>query len=153
MAGKYYLMAKDIGNGPYLMGELIQIGIGKYQFSYMIGADSFPEWYMVIPGMNDLGRTYGTDEVKEHILGCLIPESGSWGADIMMKQFGVAEYDEWALLESLIAQHERLGSDGIPLCDSHQMFYFYPEMPANAKKHVVNKASEHTNGRDANGLA
>ena len=134
MADRYYLLSKDIGDGPYLMGLLTRPNKGEYQFRYMISGTDFPEWFMEIPHMEDIDKTYGTQFVQHLILYRMVPAEGTWGADILMKQSGVSEYDEWEMLESLIVQHELYKINDAPLCDSHQLFYFYEEIPAHANR-------------------
>ena len=135
MAEKYYLMSKDTGNGPYLMGELKRLGKGEYQFRYLINGGRFPQWFMQIPRLGEISRVYGTQEALYYIIHRLVPEKGSWEAGILMKQNGVAKYDEWDLLESLVASHEQYKVGKPPLCDSHQLFYLYSIIPSHAKRY------------------
>jgi len=134
MADRYYLLSKDTGDGPYLLGNLARVSKGEYVFNYMIAGDKFPEWFMQIPGMPDTAKTYETQEVKEKIIHRVTPREGTFNAEGMMAQNGVPEYDEWDLLESQIAHHERLRTDKFPLSDSHQIFYFYAEMPRRVNR-------------------
>jgi len=55
---KYFLLSKDIGDGPYLLGELTRLSKGEYEFTYMIKGGEFPEWFMSIPGMETIAKTY-----------------------------------------------------------------------------------------------
>ncbi|MCL1912553.1 MAG: hypothetical protein FWG10_01390 [Eubacteriaceae bacterium] len=135
MAEKYYLMSKDTGNGPCLMGELQRLGKGEYQFRYLVEGGMFPEWFMQIPGMGDISRVYSTKEALYYIINRLVPEEGSWEAGVLMGQNGIAEFDEWDLLESLVAMHGQYQAGKPPLCDSHQLFYFYPSIPDHAKRY------------------
>ena len=135
MADTYYLMSKDTGDGPHLIGALKQLRKGDYQFRYMIRGDRFPAWFLQIPGFRDVSRIYGTQEVTRWIMNRLVPVEGAWAADIVMKQNNIKKYDPWALLESLVAQYARCGISDMPLCDSHQLFYFYNAIPANANRY------------------
>lgn len=135
MADRYYLLSKDTGEGPHLMGELTRVSKGEYSFRYMISGEEFPEWFMKIPGMSDLRKIYGTEEVKDKIIHRVTPREGTKNALGMMEQNGVPEYDEWVLLESQMALHDSLRTDKYPLSDSHQIFYFYPEMPRRVNRY------------------
>ena len=135
MVERYYLMSKDLGDGPHLIGELSRLRKDEYQFRYMISADQFPQWFMQIPRFWDIRRTYETEEVMWLIINRLVPSEGSWAADALMQQNGIEQYDEWDLLESLIEQYEQYQLDTQPLCDSHQLFYFYKQIPANAHRY------------------
>ena len=135
MPNKYYLLSKDTGDGAHLIGELERIVKGEYRFSYLISGAVFPEWFMQIPGMPDMGKVYGTDEVKEKIIHRVTPRSGSKNALDMMAQNCVPEYDEWDLLESQMRLHEKYKTDRYPLSDSHQIFYFYPEIPQRVNRY------------------
>jgi hypothetical protein len=132
---KYYLLSKDTGNGPYLIGELKRISESEYQFKYMIKGDNFPEWFMHIPGMDDINKLYETEEVKNKIIHRVTPRKGSVNAIDMMKQNGLDVYDEWDLLESQMVLHEQYKADKFPLSDSHKIFYFYPELPMWVNKY------------------
>ncbi|MCL2631848.1 MAG: hypothetical protein FWD45_01995 [Coriobacteriia bacterium] len=132
MSDKYYLMSKDIGDGPYLIGELTRTANSEYQFRYLIKGSRFPHWFMQIPRMNEIDKTYQTREVLGYILYRVVPEEDEWAADVLMQQNNITSYDEWTILESLIAQHERYRTDNSPLSDSQQLFYFYKEVPENA---------------------
>ena len=134
MADRYYLMSKDTGEGPYLIGELTRLRKDEYQFKYSIKGTEFPRWFMRIPRMGDIGKTYGTQEVLYYILYRIVPEEGEWAADVLMEQNNMQSYNEWELLESLINQHLLHKVDTQPFCDSHQLFYFYPEIPKNANR-------------------
>ena len=131
---KYYLLSKDVGDGPYLMGELKRLSKNEYQFQYLIKGDKFPEWFMKIPGMDDLTKVYETKEVKDKIIHRVTPREGTFHAIGMMKQNNVSKYDEWILLESQMALHEKYKTDKFPMSDSHQIFYFYPEIPRRVNR-------------------
>ena len=135
MADRYYLLSKDTGDGPSLIGELRRLRRGDYQFRYMIRGDRFPEWYLQIPGLRDIHQLYGSRESKMCILHRVVPEEESWAADVMMKQHAFHAYDEWDMLEALIVQHGRYENDPLPLCDSHKIFYFYKEIPDDANRY------------------
>jgi len=135
MASEYYLLSKDTGEGPYLLGKLTRVGRGEYSFKYMINSDMFPMWFMKIPGMDDLHRTYSTEEVKNKIIHRVTPRKNSVNALDMMEQNGVLEYDEWVLLESQMKLHDIYKTDKYPLSDSHQIFYFYSELPRRVNRY------------------
>ena len=118
-----------------MIGEIQRPQKGEYQFRYLIRGERFPEWFLQIPGMRDIRRTYGTRETLAYIIYRIVPEEGSWAAGALMGCHGLEVYDAWAILESLIAQHMRYGLDAQPFCDSHQIFYFYPEIPADAHRY------------------
>ena len=128
MAEQYFLKTKDIGEGARLIGELTRLTKGEYRFQYTISGDRFTDWYVQIPGFRDIHRIYETQEVKRYILRRIVPAEGSWAAEVMMTQNGITTYDEWDILVSLIDQHEQYRLDSQPLCDSHELFYFYPAM-------------------------
>ncbi|MCL1802823.1 MAG: hypothetical protein FWG30_04170 [Eubacteriaceae bacterium] len=132
MANKYFLMSKDIGNGPLAIGELERIGIRKYRFSYSADKGDQHTWLTLIPGLDSNSPGYSNRKVKKSIFGRLIPKKGTWRAKKLSEQFGIAKYNEWDLLECLINQHEALGYSDLPLCDSHQIFYIYKQLPAKA---------------------
>ncbi|MCL2136681.1 MAG: hypothetical protein FWH40_04055 [Coriobacteriia bacterium] len=134
MAESYYLMSKDIGDGPYLLGKLSRIKKGEYQFRYMVNAPDFPYWFMQIPRLNDLDKTYQSQEVLSYIIYRIVPDQSEWASGILMQQNGISDYDEWELLVSLIEQHSQHSIDGQPFCDSNQLFYFYTEIPAQAHR-------------------
>ena len=135
MADRYYLLSKDTGEGAHLLGELVRVAKGEYRFSYMICGDAFPEWFMKIPGMPDLTRIYDSDAVKECIIHRVTPRAGTVNASDMMVQNGLGEYDEWELLESQIKLYDKLKTDRYPLSDSHQIFYFYSEIPKRVNRY------------------
>jgi len=132
---KYFLLSKDIGDGPYLLGELVRLSKGEYEFRYMIKGDKFPQWFMAIPGMEDIAKTYGTDEVKDRIIHQVTPRRSTWLAGQLMKQNNVPEYDEWELLESQLALYDKRKTDKYPLGNSHQNFYFYKEIPGKVNRY------------------
>ena len=134
MADKYYLMSKDIGDGPYLIGEMLRLEPGEYRFRYLINGNRFPQWFMQMPGLRDISKTYGSRETLHMIIYRLVPQENSWEAGILMRQNGISEYDEWELLESLIEQHEYYKAHPAPLCDSHQLFYLYTEIPHHTNR-------------------
>ena len=134
MAKRYYLLSKDIGDGPYLIGELSHPDYGEYQFRYMIDGERFPRWFMQLPRMRDTKKVYGTRETLHLIIYRIVPQEGTWEAGILLNQFPDTHYDEWDLLELLLEQHERYRADDSPMCDSHQLFYFYKEIPKNANR-------------------
>ena len=112
----------------------MRVGVGDYKFRYMIKGTQFPEWFMQIPRLGDMQKVYDTREVLHYIIFRVVPEDGEWAADVIMKQYGLSKYDEWVILETLIEQHKRYKLDVQPLCDSHQLFYFYSEIPGNARR-------------------
>ena len=137
MADRYYLLSKDTGGGPSLIGELRRLRRGDYQFRYMLRGDRFPEWYLQIPGLRDIHQLYGSREARRFILHRVVPEEESWAADVLMQQHAIKGYDEWDMLEALIVQHAQYEneSDPLPLCDSNQIFYFYREIPEDANRY------------------
>ncbi|MCL2044965.1 MAG: hypothetical protein FWG88_01080 [Oscillospiraceae bacterium] len=132
MPDKYYLMSKDTGSGPHLIGQLSRLGKGEYEFKYLINATAFPHWFMQIPRLPDITKTYRSQEVLYYILYRVVPESDEWAAEVLMNEYGLKNYDEWTILELLINQHLIDKMDGQPLSDSQQLFYFYSEIPSNA---------------------
>ena len=136
MAEQYYLMSKDTGDGPYLIGKLMRLGKNKYRFEYMTKGKTLPQWFMQIPRLAEI-KSYDTREVLHYIIYRCVPEQGEWAADILMKHHGIKEYDEWTLLETMIAQHRNIKIDDQPYSDSHQLFYFYSEIPTNANRYDV----------------
>jgi hypothetical protein len=135
MLNKYYLLSKDIGDGPYLLGELVRLSRGEYSFRYMIKGNRFPEWFMEIPEMRDMGRIYDTEEVKNFIIHRITPRESTWLANELMKQNGITIYDEWDILESQMETHDKYKVDKYPLSDSHEHFYFYPEIPRRVNRY------------------
>ena len=125
MAEKYYLKSKDVGEGAYLIGELVRLAKGEYRFRYMLPGDRFPDWYVQIPGFRDTRRIYETQEVKRYIIHRIVPDEGTWAARVIMAQNGITAYDEWDILVALIDQHALYQFGSQPLSDSHELFYFY----------------------------
>ena len=134
MADSYYLLSKDTGDGPYLLGILMRLGEDEYEFKYLIKGDRFPHWFMQIPRLGDISRVYKTQEVLHYIIYRVVPEDDEWAAEVIMKNNGLRYYDEWTILELLINQHAQHMPHEQPLCDSHQLFYFYSEIPKNANR-------------------
>ena len=134
MADKYYLLSKDVGDGPYLIGELSKHANNQYGFKYLIKGEKFPKWFMQLPRMASIKKTYSSNETLYYLIFRIVPEEESWQASILMKQFDLDAYDPWTILESLIEQHEQINPDEAPLCDSHQFFYIYKEIPENANR-------------------
>jgi hypothetical protein len=135
MIEKYYLLSKDTGQGPNLIGLLERIDKDVYSFKYMIKGEKFPEWFMKIPGLDDINATYGTEDVKKNIIYRVTPRQGTELAVRLMKQNDVPVYDEWDLLRSQIAVHDKYKSDIFPLSDSHQIFYFYDKIPRKVNRY------------------
>ena len=135
MAERYYLLSKDTGDGPHLMGEMTRLAQGEYEFKYLIKGTKFPYWFMQIPRMPEIEKTYKTLEVLHYIIYRVVPESDGWAAEVLMKENGILDFDEWILLELLLEQHSVHMDDSQPLCDSHQLFYFYETIPDNAKRY------------------
>jgi len=90
---------------------------------------------MQIPGMANLHKSYETKEVKDKIIHRVTPREGTVNAADMMKQNEVLEYNEWDLLKSQMELHEKYKTDKFPLSDSHQIFYFYPEIPRRVNRY------------------
>ena len=132
---KYYLLSKDTGQGPYLIGVLQRAEKKQYVFKYMINRQEFPEWFMKIPGFDDLNTIYGTEAVKEHIIHRVTPKEGTKLALLLMNQNKVPVYDEWDLLQSQIEMYDKVKSDIFPLSDSHQIFYFYENIPKKVNRY------------------
>ena len=132
---RYFLLSKDTGQGAYLIGLLTRTAKGEYTFEYMINKPEFPEWFMKIPGMDDLNKVYNTDEVKKLIIHRVTPREGTFLASILMKEHNVSVYDEWDLLELQMSIHNKYKPDIFPLSDSHQIFYFYEDIPKKVNRY------------------
>ena len=135
MRDRYYLCSKDIGDGPYLLGELTRDGDREYSFRYMIKGSKFPEWFMSIPGMENVDEVYGTEKVLDCIIHRVTPREGTTNAGILMRYNNVPVYDEWDLLESQMAAYDRCKKTKFPLSDSHELFYFYSEIPRKVNRY------------------
>jgi len=132
MGDRYYLLSKDVGDGPYLIGELCREGADDYSFRYMIDRPEFPQWFMEIPGMSGIRRTYGTDEVLQCVLHRVVPNAGTRLAQIYKEDLGLESDHPWEMLEALIKRWEGVRTTKYPLSDSHDKFFFYEEIPGGA---------------------
>ena len=75
----YYIMSKDIGVGPELIGKLERLSKDDYQFHYLFGnKDKFPNIFVHIPDMDDTQKIYNTQETwlgimrRIHLKGLLL---------------------------------------------------------------------------------
>ena len=130
----YYLMTKDIGNGPHLIGKLERIDKDNYQFHYMIKSDKFPNILVHIPDMDDTHKLYDTQETWHGIMRRIVPKEGSWACKAIMKEHNldIEKYNVWDFLVYLAGFHARLMARAHirrPFHDPYEKFYFYKEIP------------------------
>ena len=95
---KIYLYSTDWGDGPELIGTIVKTG-DEYTFAYADPDDV--KWYQIIKPYKDTRKVYGTDAVKS-MFRRLIPEEDDFYAPGYLRQYNMAEYDEWELLTRFI---------------------------------------------------
>jgi len=55
MTNKFYILSKDLGDGPHLMGVLERLDGLTYTFKYLLkGEPTEEQWFLKIPGFNDI---------------------------------------------------------------------------------------------------
>ena len=102
MADFYYIMTKDIGVGPELIGKLERLSKEDYQFHYMFGSrDKFPNIVVHIPDMDDTQKIYNTQETWHGIMRRIVPAKGSWVCKTAFEQHGLdmEKYNAWDYLD------------------------------------------------------
>lgn len=135
MANKYYLCSKDIFDGPHLIGELRRTAGGDYEFNYMISGEKFPDWFMMIPGFENLHEVYSGEKVLRGIIGLCVPQETHPGIRDFLKTYEMTEYNPWEMLVAMIDRQKRMAINKQPLCDSHERIYFYEEMPERVHRY------------------
>lgn len=137
MADIYYLCTKDIGDGPHLIGKLEKLSEDEYQFQYMINADKFPEWFIYIPEMDNIHKVYKKDDTWKYIIRRMVPEKDTFQSKVFEEQFNLSskDYNEWKYLELAIDFYDTVKGDKFPLCDSHEIMYFYKELPKKVHRY------------------
>jgi hypothetical protein len=105
-------------------------------FSYVFhNGNTFPRYFMRIPGLNDTGGIY-TGADARGVIRRLVPGRDHMLINEFLEDFGVPEYNEWDLLDSMWEKYRpRPWYDGEqPLHDSHEMVYFYKELPKKVNR-------------------
>ena len=121
----YFLMTKDLGNGPHLLGVLRRTDVG-YEFEY---AADIPKEFE-IPGLLISHNKHYDDNVKNYILHRVVPESTHMFIKEFLQQENMQEYDEWELLNRLWERFRKNNKQTkYPLHDRKQRVYFYKALP------------------------
>lgn len=134
MANLYYIMTKDIGDGPHLIGKLEKLDRENCQFQYMIKGNDFPYFILHLPNLHDVSKVYNTEETWIGIMSHVVPENGSHACRLIQERHGLDpnRYNVWDFLEYLISFHNDLTKKAhirLPFHDSYERIYFYEEIP------------------------
>ena len=127
----YYIMTKDIGVGPELIGKLERISKDDYQFRYLFGnKKEFPNIVVHIPDMDDTQKIYNTQETWLGIMRRVVPSKGSFACETIFKahKLDPNNYNVWDYLD-YIYQFVQDITNGSPLHDGYERIYFYKEIP------------------------
>ena len=137
----YYIMSKDIGVGPELIGKLERLSKDDYQFRYLFGnKDKFPNIVVHIPDMDDTQKIYNTQETWHGIMRRVVPSKGSCVCEMIFKQHGLDlnKYNPWDYLDYLYQFYSNLVSKShlkTPLHDGYERIYFYKEIPKKVNRY------------------
>jgi hypothetical protein len=133
--GQFYLLSKDCGDDPHLIGVLKRLGRSEYSFQYLIKADKFPEWFMWLDGFDEIGKVYESEEAKA-LIHWVVPRPEKLPAMWFQKTYDVPVYDEWLLLCKIADFHNKTNKwDNYPISDSHERIYFNEEVPRGANRY------------------
>lgn len=130
----YYIMTKDIGVGPHLIGKLERLSKDEYQFQYLIKDKKFPNIMVHIPNMDDTQKIYNTEETWKGIMSRVVPSKDSWACKEIEKEHGLdhSKYNVWDFLDYLYNFHTNLVKKvhrRLPFHDPYERVYFYKELP------------------------
>lgn len=134
MLDYYYIMSKDIGVGPHLIGILERIDRDNYQFRYLIKSNKFPNIIVHLSDMDDTHKIYNTSETWHSIMRRVVPGKDSPQCISIEKEYGLKheEYNAWDFLDCLYNFHTELmkkANRRLPFHDSYERIYFYKELP------------------------
>ncbi len=127
----YYIMSKDIGIGPELIGKLERISKDDYQFRYLFGnKKEFPNIVVHIPDMDNLQKIYNTQETWLGIMRRVVPSKGTFACEAIYKahKLNPNNYNAWDYLD-YIYQFVQDITNGSHLHDGYERIYFYKEIP------------------------
>ena len=127
----YYIMSKDIGVGPELIGKLERLSKDDYQFCYLFGdKKEFPNIIVHIPDMDDPQKIYNTQETCHGIMRRVVPSKESFAFEAICKAHNLDpnNYNPWDYLD-YIYQFVQSVTNGLPLHDGYERIYFYKEIP------------------------
>lgn len=127
----YYIMSKDIGVGPELIGKLERLSKDDYQFRYLFGnKDKFPNIVVHIPDMDNLQKIYNTQETWLGIMRRVVPSKGTFACEAIYKahKLNPNNYNAWDYLD-YIYQFVQDITNGSHLHDGYERIYFYKEIP------------------------
>ena len=139
MADFYYIMTKDIGVGPELIGKLERLSKEDYQFHYMFGnLTKFPNIVVHIPDMDDTQKIYNTQETWHGIMRRIVPSKGSYASEVILKQHGLDKnkYNAWDYLDYIYQFVQNLTTE-TPLHDGYERIYFYKEIPKRVIRYDI----------------
>lgn len=130
----YYIMTKDVGAGPHLIGKLTRLSNVDYQFEYMIAGDKFPNIMTHIPDMDDIHKVYNTDETWNGIMRRVVVSKDSTQCKTFEEFYGLdhEKYNQWDYLERNIKTWEMICENNymrVPFGDPYERIYFYKEIP------------------------
>ena len=144
MAEKYYLLSKDVGDGPYYIGDLERLSKGRYRFKYAFSGERFPKWFMHIPNLDNINKEYTDEEVVHGILDRIAFEPTHMFVRSFMDSYGfkdvaTEDYDQWDALVALCEEHKRAHPvwDIWPKHDCKQLLYFYEELPSILNRYDI----------------
>jgi len=137
MVNKFYILSKDLGDGPHLIGILERLENSEYTFKYLIEKEPSEEmWFLKIPGFNDIGKIYTGDKVKDGIIHRMIPEKDHMFIEGFLNQEDMKEYDEWVLLNKLWERWERTHKvTKYPYHDMKERVFLYKSLPERLHRH------------------
>lgn len=135
MYDKCYLTTTDYdGRGPRLIGEITRKGINDYEFkySYTKGLPGTPLIFQV-RNLNDLSRTYGTQDVIEHVFAIFFNPPSHFRYKTQFKLFGIPEDSEtWIFFENAYTKAEQVNKRGVPfVCSADGNHRLYAYLPGN----------------------
>jgi len=130
----FYLLTKDLGFGPSLIGILRKSAKNKYEFKYLFSGKQFPEYHFIIDGMPDPNKVYKGEEVYSSIISWFVPMPQTPEASFLESEFGekISLDNQWEFLEKLYnlnKEHCRI------LQHPREKYFFYSELPERVNRY------------------
>lgn len=123
----FYLLTKDLGFGPSLIG-ILDCSVDNSSFKYLFGGKDFPEYHFMINGLSDPLKEYKNEEVNKYILSWLIPDKGSKESYYFESYFG-DNFVNKSKCEFLDVLYDFYISKDIHIHHPRETFYLYKELP------------------------
>ena len=137
MTNKFYILSKDLGDGPHLIGILERLDDSTYTFRYLLKEEpTEKQWFLKIPGFNDINRIYTGDKVKDGIIHRMVPEEDHMFINSFLEQESMSVYDEWELLNKLWERWDSVHKvTKYPYHDMKERVYLYKVLPRRLHRH------------------